>query len=175
MILLAGTAGTAGLTLAHLAALLSRAALLGSTLAALLTRLSTLTARTATLTLAALTLSHATLLLATLTLATLALSTLALAALTLTALALTALTLLHALAALTGLTALLPKTLLARPIRIFIRHRNFLGLGDSCPPVGRKLILVGFVPESQRCLSSLSQKVLAWRRCYFPSLQNCRN
>ncbi len=101
--------------------------MLSSTLTGLwLPRLTALLLSTLALTALTLALTLATLLLSTL--AALAALTLALAALVLAALAL-----LHALALLlTSLTTLL--ALLARPNRIFIRHRNFLGFGFSSPP-----------------------------------------
>lgn len=84
------------------------------------------------------------------------------------ALALAHATLTLALAALTLLAALLPaKTLLTRPIRWLIGHMEISSDCVSHPPIGWKLIELGFVPDAKlRLLRSQSfrkQLAMEWR------------
>lgn len=144
------------LALAHLAGLLSGRALL---LAGLTSRLTTLATRTATLALAAL------------TLAALALAALAL---TLTALALSLTTL--ALALLPTLAALVSALALLIRLHWLIRHLKFPRISVSHPPVGRKLIEVGFVPHAKaRVLRSQSFRTSRQRNGECPILRNAKS
>lgn len=138
--LLVGLAGTSRLALAHLAGLLAGSALLlRTTLAGLLAGLPALLLSALLAALAAL--AHSALLLSALS----ALLPLA-ALLAVAALVLAALAALLTLAALVLLAALLTTRLLARPVHIFIRHRNFPRIGCFVPPIRRKLIVADFVP-----------------------------